>query len=254
MPDGEILQDGSEVARGRRELSMGFYYVWDWPNNTPDEDWLLARRNWARCVRKELQDRAGEHYDSPLLVYRRIQTETLAGAREPIHVAWKEWVAQKDKPQPPTRAVWISNYVIGAAIHWLGEQKHPAIVWYEHKAVGDAFRAQGLPVFGAGQDPPSKAIKCCASQLAHGTGKNLQAWSRALVLSFPSGNTQAEQLVGRLHRAGQLADEVEFGILQHTDVLCEALQRARREASEKQDMSGQRQKLCTGSYLTTETL
>jgi hypothetical protein len=68
--------------------------------------------------------------------------------------------------------------------------------------------ACGLPYFGAGEDGGAilttpGTTSCVASVQVHHKGKNLQRWHRALVLQ-PFGSADVmEQLVGRLHRAGQ---------------------------------------------------
>ena len=43
----------------------------------------------------------------------------------------------------------------------------------------------------------------------HGTGRNLQAFERCLLLEFPREPIQAEQTIGRIHRMGQEADHVD---------------------------------------------
>ena len=66
-----------------------------------------------------------------------------------------------------------------------------------------------------------------ASIRAHGTGKNLQQFARAHVANPPSDGATWEQLLGRLHRTGQEADEVTFSTYRHTEAFRAAVEKAR---------------------------
>lgn len=85
-----------------------------------------------------------------------------------------------------------------------------------------------------------------ASVAANGTGKNLQAWNKNLIVSCPTGAAVWEQLLGRTHRQGQKADEVQvdvlIGCVEHVD----AWKRARAEAKMASDILGAPQKILIG--------
>jgi hypothetical protein len=98
----------------------------------------------------------------------------------------------------------------------------------------------------------SKPITCAMSIRAHGTGKNLQKWCSQLVLSPPTGAKTWEQLLGRSHRLGQEADEVQCWIYQHTHAFKEAITRARIGAQYIVNISGNQQKLLYASYDSIE--
>ena len=76
-----------------------------------------------------------------------------------------------------------------------------------------------------------------------GKKSNLQKYCQNLVLSpSPSGATW-EQLLGRTHRPGQQADEVEVVVYQHSPEFREALEKARANSEYIEASTWQRQKL-----------
>jgi hypothetical protein len=77
----------------------------------------------------------------------------------------------------------------------------------------------------------------------HGTGKNLQAFANQLVLQPPASGQTWEQLLGRMHRPGQNADEVRCDVLQHTWFAKANLVGALRDARYIEDSQNMRQKL-----------
>ena len=245
-PAGEPLEDDVAVWRTGRCISQGFYYRWAWEkteSGVEDVEWLTARRTWARVVRAELNGRADEGYDSPLLVFQRISRQVDRGERGYIHKCWQAWDEQRQKAPPPTVPVWLSPYLIDWALEWAQRQREPVILWYEALAMEDALRKAGLPVYGAGMLPPTEATTCAMSIQAHGVGKNLQAWRSQLVLSPPSSGKTWEQLLGRTHRFGQIADEVDVFVCGHTPQFADAIQSAFRDAQYIEHTSGNRQKL-----------
>jgi hypothetical protein len=93
---------------------------------------------------------------------------------------------------------------------------HPqGIIWVEHVELGVRLGSVlGIPWFGGG----AEAIRthrgpCVASIQAHGTGKSLVQWSDALVTTPPPAWDKWEQLIGRLHRDKQQADEVDYYLI-----------------------------------------
>lgn len=242
-----------------RELSQGFHYIWDWPkdgNGKPieDKEWLFARKDWNRHVRWQLAKHSKAGYDSPFLVAAQINRECMVGAQDQIHNAWRAWQAQKEKPQPPTIPVWISGFLMDHAVHWAHKQPGHVILWYEHKAVGEALAQRGMSVFGAGMEVPVQKSHTCALAIRpHGVGKQLQAWNRQLIICPPSSGTKFEQALGRTHRNGQKADQVDVFVYQHTDEYKRILKRARANARYIQHMLGSTQKLCHANYVGVDT-
>jgi len=245
-PDGEILEDDIAMWRAARCISQGFWYRWAWertPSKVEDTEWLMARRAWFRCVRAELVDNSDEGYDSPFLVFCQIQREVRDGERDFIHHAWIRWDKQRHKKPPPTVPVWISDFFVRWAKRWSESQGEPVILWYDTKAVEAALVEAGLPVYGAGTEVPMEAKTCGMSIHAHGTGKNLQAWRKQIVLAPPTSGEAWEQLLGRTHRFGQDADEVEVHVCTHTKQFEDAFEGALKNARYIEHTSGNKQKL-----------
>lgn len=279
-PDGETFADILSMHRARRQLSQGFYYRWVWPNGTPtpqEQAWLDARKTWYALLREELKGLGRPGMDSPWFLAAAAE-RGLAKFEGRLHPSqahlpiwqtrdhkpipeWVEWRKYKDMPPPPREAVWLDSYVVEAAVAWAHE--HPTgILWTQHEALGNAIAMVGkLPYFGGGEEA-SKGIKdlqaklkaegrhqaVVASLQAHGTAKNLQlAWNEQLFVEIPANGTVIEQAVGRVHRTGQEADEVNVYAFLHTRPLEEAFCAALLQSDYIQATTGQRQKLVYGT-------
>lgn len=253
----EEIDSAATMAAKAREMSCGFYYVWDWPGGVVDKEWIDARRTWNRAVRQFLAHRARPGLDSPLLLTNAV----MRGKVPDLEPAWKAWDAVRDRPQPPTKPVWISDFLVKDALAWMHDAEGSnGILWYAHTAFGNALAASGsYPVFGAGtseeliclcdaaEAPP--VIAC--SVHSHRKGKNMQHhWSRSYFTS-PMANGEAwEQALGRTHRNGQRADEVTAEVAVHTHACRAAWDQARVDARSIEDRSMQGpQKLCYATRL-----
>lgn len=244
LPDGEIAADDIAVWRAHRQLSQGFFLRWDWKDNQPDHAWLDARRRWNQCLRREIETREEEGYDSGFLVATRIEREVAQGTgKRQIHKAWMRWSAEKHKPTPPTVPVWLDDAFVVDAVTWLNDQKESSILWFEHQTVGDALERLGVQVYRAGEEPPNDGRPCAMSIAAHGIGKNLQSWSNQLILCPPSSGHVWEQLLGRTHRPGQEADEVNVTVYTHTPRFKGAIEQAITDAEYIETSTGNAQKI-----------
>jgi hypothetical protein len=259
-PDNqEDYVDAMSVARCARELSAGFYYRWRWPRMEPKpviDRWLEARKAWHKELREKLKFSA-PHMDSPLLLARAAirwyegythiernedgeeisRTAVPPGTRtgpQPVWASesWREWKEVRDTAKPETEAVWVDDFLVRDAAEWLAEA--PGLLWYEFDAFGRAVVSRAGAVHAApGPDGDARVLKLTgeesvvASIRAHGTGKNLQAFSRNLVANPPSDGATWEQLIGRTHRAGQEADEITVEVYRHTEQVRKAVDRAR---------------------------
>jgi hypothetical protein len=248
-PDGEPISDDLAAWRVLRQLNSGFFYRLNWPGE-PDLAWLETRREWHRQVRAELRNRSDKGYDSPFLVGAQLQRmhkrEELT--RRALHQAWLGWQGEKAKPSPPTTPVWVSYYLVDHAIEWASKQSEPVILWYDSKAVGEAFERRGIPAYGAGTQVPTEPVTCALSINAHGVGKNLQHYSKQLIVQPPSSGKVWEQLLGRTHRPGQNADEVEVYVYQHCEAFRQAVKQARVDARYIEQTSGNAQKLSIADF------
>ena len=238
-PDGHVFEADIEEWRCLRQLSLGFYYRWDWSGREPDFDWIEARNNWGRFVRAELADNAGPNYDSPLLVSRRVVEQ---GYRGHLGEALRWWESVKHRRGPDTVPVWITTDPIREALRVV---RGPALFWYESKAVADKLKEMdGVIVVDAGDKPPlDGSLRLALSIPSHGTGWNLQPWNHSVVLEPPSNGQTWEQLIGRTHRTGQVADTVYVHVLHHTPVFRRALSNACTHSTYIQQTQGLPQRL-----------
>lgn len=255
-PDGEELESPLALHRVATQMSAGFFYRWEWGPRGPDWEWLTTRAAWHRELRRLVaMDRPG--MDSPLLCTLAVSRGQLADP-EALQ-AWRAWDPHRSKrwqgqPTPPTVPVWLDGFLVDAAAAWACERLddgEPSIIWYSELAVEQALREYGFPVFGAGTELPADASRhplICCSVRAHGTGKNLQAWSRNLVLSWPTSGADVEQLIGRTHRAGQEADVVRVDYLAHTRAAREAIVKSRADAEYLEATQGLPQRILYGTW------
>lgn len=239
----EEIQDALEFSKVARQLASGFYYRWEWPQGKVDEEWLDARKNWHREVRRYLSHSSRAGRDSPGLL-------SMAAAKGEWEAeSWPAWERLRHRPTPPTVAVWLDNFVVKDAVKWASEG--PGIIWYTHSALGEEVAAAGgFPLFGSGNEASrilttltskdAPVIVCSAA--AHGTGKNLQSWARSIFTTVSAGASM-EQWLGRTHRPGQQADEVTADIYAHTSECIAAFESSLRDARYIEDTTGQRQKL-----------
>jgi hypothetical protein len=168
-------------------------------------------------------------------------------------LTWPAWRDVKDLVDPSSEAVWVDEFLVKDAIEWLRE--HLGIVWYEHAAFGEKLaEVSGHRFYGPGPAASEGIIQetgnvsIIASLRAHGNGKNLQAFNDCLVANVPSNGAVWEQMLGRIHRPGQPADEVNCTVYQHSESVLKAFEDARRDAQYIQQSTGSRQKLCYCVY------
>lgn len=235
-PDGHPISDKVSMWRHAREIACGFYYVW---SPRPPEHWLDARRELCKFVREVLKhNRSG--LDSPLQVLQK-------HGEEPVVQLWR---SVKDDFVPNVVPKWLDDSVLKYAAKWM--QEHAGIVWVEHKAFGQKLSARtGVPYYADGgvnkQGQPIEAADfskpVIASVASNAEGRNLQGWSKNLVISCPPTGIIWEQLLGRTHREGQQADEVWCEIILACAEQWTGLLQARADAKYLQDTLGQEQKL-----------
>ncbi len=255
---GEEIEDAMAFARFARQIACGFYYRWVWPNDQPDHEWLEARAAWHKEVRGFLQHSSRKGLDSPLLLANAAKRHlgTLkSGGPTWDSSTWAEWerVSPRWRPHPPVETVWLDSFLVDDAIAWARKREGEeggGLVWYEHDAFGRAVAEKGgFPLFAGGDDralittTPARSPICVVSIKAHGEGKNLQAWRRSYLPTPWQNGVEAEQVIGRTHREGQDADEVDFDVCLHTEELEAGIAKAYRDALYIQDTTGQRQKL-----------
>jgi hypothetical protein len=231
-PDAWPIMDAVSLWRHARELACGFYYRW---NPRPPDSWLYARRAWASYVRQVIGARRF-NFDTELQVAKACADGRLAPD------IYQQWQDKKPIYEPNVEAVWLDSSAINLAAEWL--DNHDGICWVEHTAFGEKLsHATGLKFYGAGTHVEQASGPVIASIAAHSEGRNLQKWHQNLVISCPPSGATWEQLIGRTHRDGQLADKVTFEILLACEEQIKGFKQAILDARYIEDMTGQPQKL-----------
>jgi hypothetical protein len=239
-PDEWPISDPMSLRRHAREIALGFYYVWD---PRPPQPWIDARKSWASACRYILTNNRRD-LDSEKQVVQAVD----AGHYPEASTFLRAWRDVKDAFVPNTHAVWLDSSALDAATLW---GRDGGIVWCEHLAFArELSRRTGWPYFGAkGEDERGNSIEVTnertiiASIEANKQGRNLQRYSRSLVMSPPSNGLAYEQLFGRLHREGQEADEVLFDLFVTCREHVRGIDQAFADARYQQDSTGQEQKL-----------
>lgn len=236
-PDGWALSEAVDVWRHARELALGFHYVWD---PRPPDEWLMARRAWAKFVRDILA------HSRTLDSEKQVATACEQGDED--DEAYRTWLEVKPSFTINQKAVWHDDAALDFCSAWLKREK--GICWTDHTFFGrELEKRSGFPFFGQnGLDKDGKSIldakgPIIASGAANDTGKNLQAWSTNLIASCMTGASVWEQRLGRTHRPGQDADEVTVDVLVGCIEHAEAWERAVAEAKMAYDMFGAPQKI-----------
>lgn len=261
-PDGEEFVEQLQIAECVWQLCCGFYHFWRYPRGEPPElieKWFQRRQEFNRELREKLK-RPREHLDSPGLLVKaaiRAYQDPPYDGDKPVWKAstWPDWSEVHRAVRPVVATKWLSDFVVQDAARWASDKKRPGIVWVEYPELGERIaKAAGVPFYGGGKEASAQIPlengrrSIVASIAAHGTGKNLQAFCRNLVVTPPASGAVWEQLLGRTHRQGQLADEVEVEVYQHTLDFQEAFRKARDLAAFIQATEKTPQKLVYASY------
>jgi hypothetical protein len=195
--DGWDVADPLLELKHATEMSCGFYY---YLSPEPPMEWRAARKAAAQFV----QSKIGGYVDSQAQVYRQYP-------HEPALVKWKEIEPTYDV-EANKKARPLTASILGYAAAWM-RVNGPGLVWVSHTYVGQTLSAMtGVPFFGSkGKDPTGLYIEkypstksAILSVDANGRGRNIQSWSRNLVLGPSPSPTEWEQaILGRTHRQGQ---------------------------------------------------
>lgn len=228
LPNGLEIVDALHFHRVRGQISMGFYYVWDWPDGQEDEDWVSARREWWRACREYLKTYSREGCDSPFLVEEYVREKRRPA---PLLEALEAWDAQRHKPPPPRKPVWLDYGPLLWALSWAAKQEGGAILWFSSRAVGEMLQAFGVPTFWEGV--PNKEVSgiVALSIRVYHEGKNfLTPWDNQLILQPPSSGAVWEQLLGRTYRPGQESTHVKASVYYHVSPCHDAMRNALKKA------------------------
>lgn len=250
-PSGEdVITDDMHLVDTLRCMATGFYNRWNWEAiGGRDEEWLARRSAWNRALNIERMSNSAVDYDSPKLigdaVLEKLTHNPKLADKYMLYFTRKLWNEVEDRPVPPVEAVWLNTYLIDWVVNRYKNQ--PVILWYSSRGVGEELARRGIPVYGEGTWLEGPARLVAASIQVHGTSRNLQDWNHAVVLEPPSGGTAWEQMLGRLHRNGQLRP-VTFDVLLPHKTVEQALTNAIENAKFIQTMQGTPQRLLSATF------
>jgi len=251
-PDDWQLMDRLEAWAVARQLALGFYYRW---SPRPPEDWLRARKAWAKFVWEILKK--SRELDSELQVRRFV--DAAASEEDPDERMAEgisilaEWREIQPTFVPNSVPVWIDDFALRLAADWAKRER--GIVWTEHVCLGERLehdfglhyygrkgqRREGNVVHLIDAHPPGHPL--VASIQSNAEGRNLQAWNQNLIVSPPANGKNFEQLLARTHREGQLADEVEVEVFNFCAEHIGAFWQSVKDAEYVQASTGAPQKL-----------
>jgi hypothetical protein len=267
-PDGELL-DEFELPDCLGQLSLGFYYRWD---PEPPTWWLKPRRSWNAYVRDVL-DQHLEGFDSTSQIVQALDLEPrratqhnapqraasqrnevarhtpgLPPAAEEGRHLLAAWRAVRDNFVPNPIPVWLDASIMAQAVE---DTERGTIIWTDYRAPGHLLEKLGVPYYGGGTDPQSAPVgqTIACSIKAHGTGRNLQARNRSLVLTIPGNSDAWEQLIGRTHRPGQKSDTVYIDVIGSIERHGAVLGRVLAQAKAFSKASGFSHKLVDADWL-----
>src|SRR5690606_19125670 len=143
------------IAEKTNQLMHGFHYALDWPGGSPDMEYVNARSVWSKLLALELGVNSRNGYDSPALVVRAIEAGSVSDAQ--LCKAWFAWKTQREKPEPPQKVTWVSDFMVTLVHKWLIQQGPGSIAWCAYDAFGVRFTQlkTGYPYYGAGSDRPT---------------------------------------------------------------------------------------------------
>lgn len=246
-PNGDEIDHAMHSYKWLYELSAGFYNDLYWP--APEV--LAAERNLTVGMARDLLDRAKHHHmlkqlyhkqlrqwltnrarpglDTPFLVAGDMDRHEHKNVGRDLFESWQTMheAAFDGMPERRKRPVRVCDYKVQAAANWAAQVKGGGILWYHHQEIG-RWLMELLPDAlhcPAGKEHDASIVDkknhdriVVASISAHGLGKNLQHFHQQYVVQWPRSAVSAEQMLGRTHRNGQEADELNV-ILNTTTVL-----------------------------------
>lgn len=213
LPDGTLLADSTQLARPLNTLSFGFVLVQD---PAPPEEYRLSSSGWSKAVRDVVKYQSHLNLDSEWQVRDAVERGLLPEHEETL-LAWRNarahYTATTGLREPPSKAVWFSDEVIGEVERWL--KQGPGVIWCSWRALGDRLSKElQLPYFGAGKldskgrhvTKLKKGESAILSHASVGTGTDgiQHCHSRALWMCPPN-----EQSLARLWRPGFAFERVE---------------------------------------------
>ncbi len=251
LPCGVEVVEATEVSAQASRLAWGYYYRWAWGEDGPDYEWLDLRRRYYAAVRDALA-RGWEGIETTGLLEKHADAGTLppGSVARAFYEARIEWTMD-DRRRPPTEVVWVDRGPIEDAI---ASAPKGSIVWYADRAQEEIARESDGVFYAPGEPIDLDRLEERAdervflSSNSHQKGWNLQCRRRMVVLSPSSGAAKWEQLLGRVHRNGQKADQIDVEVYTHGP-LKKRLDNARIGAKFLYETTGSPQKLLAASVI-----
>lgn len=244
-PNGDEIDHAIHTYKWLNELSAGFYNELVWPeierivtrHRLTKEDAAEAlseakehhalQQLYHKELRSFLQN-APLGMDTPMEVARQINQHP-KNLPHNLVVSYASMKAQEQHCldtfgvliEREGHVHCVDSYKIDRAIRWASAVGGGCILWFWHNAIGKwlaeaADEAELDYLYAPAGDAGNEAIidaanagkVVIASMGAHGTGKNLQHFQSQLFVQWPRDAKLAEQVLGRIHRNGQEADEI----------------------------------------------
>lgn len=244
-PDGYELADARfEVWGLARQLALGFFYRLD---PRPPEAWASARRCWAKFARETIEQ-DDSSYDSAG------QVATACDARKLPSWALDAWREVEPTFKPNRIPTWLDSSALEDAAAWA--ELSPGLVWVDHIEFGRKLaEITGFPYYHEnGQDELGRPIEtdpakrsAIVSVASNHAGRNLQNWSRNLIVSPDGSGVTFEQLIGRTHRDGQ-TKQVSVEYFARCFENLTSVEKAWRESNYMLKTTGQKQKMILGNF------
>ena len=249
-PNGDELEHAMHIWRYRYELEgIGGYNDLSWPTiekvmkrrgvSKDEAEDLMGRsldhhkqhQEFSRQLRKWITSRAKTGLDTPMLIGNDMYHNgdknvgpTLYKAWTDVREAYFEGIIERDKSFVRVCDFRIKNIVDWAKKEHKKDPDQGCLIWYDNQGVGvwlaEAFKEADLPYLycPAGKvglakltDESKSDHFVLATFNAFNEGLNIQGIHRRML--YAQWQRQAkvlEQSIGRLHRPGQTADEVQI--------------------------------------------
>jgi len=282
-PNGDEIDHAIHKWKWFNELTVGFYNELVWPTTEKyaqrksisvgeAEDildrarlYFEASQDYQRSLRSWLGDKQRTGMDTPDLVGLDMYQHGADNVGSELYDAWayRKALDFEDRPDRDSKAVRVCDYKINQGLNWAKEHVEcGGIIWVMHQEIGtwmmEVLREAGLDaVHCPAGDRGNKAIlnsknagKILVTSIpAHCTGKNVQdRFCFQKFLEWPRNPIQSEQILGRLHRNGQKADEVVACLNGTIDFDFLAFAACLNDALYIHQTTGNRQKLIYASY------
>jgi hypothetical protein len=235
-----------------------------------------AKQRYHKLLRIWIAARGRPGLDTPMLVGSDMARHGNENVRDrEMFEAWTEArsLEFEGMPERISEPVRISPWKVRHVARLMVEERDlavrekgtPGVIgWYWHREFGrwlvEELEAMGEdPLFCPADserpgssarllDPASTQRLVVASMAGHGEGKNLQAFQREVLGEFPRKADLLEQVLGRLHRPGQQADELVPKTVNSSEFDHENMSAALIDALYIQQTTGTRQKAVYCSY------